>query len=304
MKFLYIKDDGKGFKEYNFKGYSFAVILVALFALISFTGYKLGYNSGYKISDEKNQGLISTLSNQNTEKQKVNEGIVSDLDYIEVKQQEIIKRDNFLRSMIGLPQIDSDIYKMGTGGLSPKNDSIGDNSSSEINKVNYYKKVTNLELLSYEDISDYVNDNLDDVLSIPAIHPVSMNDCKVTSKYGKRLHPTLKKYHMHAGQDFAPISNFWDTEIYATANGKIKKSVYLPDTYGHYIEIDHGNGLVTAYAHLRVRNVRKGQKVKRGQKIGIMGSTGMSTSVHLHYEVKKNGKAVNPDQYFFDQKSL
>ena len=104
--------------------------------------------------------------------------------------------------------------------------------------------------------------------------------------------------------DFAPIDNFWNTEVYATADGRVKKSIYLPDTYGHYIEIDHGDGIVTAYAHLRLRNVRKGQKVKRGQKIGIMGSTGLSTSVHLHYEVKKNGRAMNPRQYYFDQTSL
>ena len=109
---------------------------------------------------------------------------------------------------------------------------------------------------------------------------------------------------MHAGHDFAPLSDFWNTEVYATANGTVKKSINLPNTYGQYIEIDHGNGIVTAYAHLRLRNVRNGQKVVRGQKIGIMGSTGMSTSVHLHYEVKKNGKAVNPYSYYFDYTSL
>ena len=207
--------------------------------------------------------------------------------------------------MIGLPQIHSDIYKMGTGGISdPSNDIINELELDVIEKIDHLKKVTNLESISYFDISDYINNNLNKVLRIPAIHPVKMNECKMSSGYGNRMHPTLNRMHMHDGHDFAPIDNFWDTEVYATADGRVKKSIYLPDTYGHYIEIDHGDGLITAYAHLRVRNVRKGQTIKRGQKIGIMGSTGMSTSVHLHYEVKKNGRSVNPSQYYFDQTSL
>ena len=193
---------------------------------------------------------------------------------------------------------------MGTGGLSKPNNITSKADSNIIDIINYLKKITNLQKISYDEISNYIELNLEDVLSIPSIHPVKMNRCKMSSGYGKRMHPKLKRIHMHAGHDFAPLSDFWNTEVYATANGTVKKSINLPNTYGQYIEIDHGNGIVTAYAHLRLRNVRKGQKVVRGQKIGIMGSTGMSTSVHLHYEVKKNGKAVNPYSYYFDYTSL
>ena len=301
MKFLYIKDSNEGFKEYNFKAFPLSIACLACVALISFIGYKIGYS----VSNSSNENKIVLDNQNNKEKENIYIQKLSDLDFIEKRQEEIIKKDNLLRSMIGLPQIHDDIYKMGTGGfLGPANDLINEVDSDIIESIDHFKKITNLESISYFDISDHINKNLNKVLSIPAIHPVAMDECKMSSGYGKRMHPTLNRIHMHDGHDFAPINNFWNTEVNATADGRVKKSIYLPDTYGHYIEIDHGNGIVTAYAHLRVRNVRKGQQVKRGQKVGIMGSTGMSTSVHLHYEVKKNGRPIDPSQYYFDQTSL
>tara|TARA_B100001287_G_scaffold276340_1_gene286803 strand:- start:2365 stop:3249 length:885 start_codon:yes stop_codon:yes gene_type:complete len=294
MKILYIRENSKALVEYNLNTLKF--IVVACFSIFSVA--LLGYFVGYQISSHKFSNEIISL--------KQNESIylssLSDLEKISLQLEDVVKKDNLLRDMIGLPQIDLDVYKMGTGGLSRPDNFKSNSNIFEI--INYLKKITTLQKISYNDISKFVNDNLEKVLSIPAIHPVNMSDCKMSSGFGKRMHPKLNRMHMHEGHDFAPISNFWNTEVFATANGIVKKSINLPKTYGQYIEIDHGDGIVTAYAHLRVRNVRKGQKVKRGQKIGVMGSTGMSTSVHLHYEVKKNGKAVNPYNYYFDYTSF
>ena len=297
MKFLYIKDNDKGFKEYNLKAIPIFIVSLIFVGVIAFAGYQFGYYNSSIASDYE----LKANNDRNARDESILLEKISDLDFIEKRQLEIIKRDSLLRNMIGLPQIDSDIYETGTGG---KSDIVNEVESDLIKKINHLKQVTNLETISYTDITSYIEKNLNKILRIPAIHPVKMNECKMTSGYGKRMHPTLNRIHMHDGDDFAPIDNFWNTEVYATADGRVKKSIYLPDTYGHYIEIDHGDGIVTAYAHLRLRNVRKGQKVKRGQKIGIMGSTGLSTSVHLHYEVKKNGRAMNPRQYYFDQTSL
>ena len=301
MKFLYIKDNNSSFKEYNLNKLYLIAVFLGFIGLISY----IGFNVGYYVSSSSNKHKILSVNQDYQEKESKYLQKLSDLDYIEKRLEEIIKKDNLLRTMIGLPQIDSDVYKMGTGGISnPENKIINELEIDIGSKINHFKKITNLETISYTDIYDYVDENLNQILRIPAIHPVSMDKCKMSSGHGERMHPILKRMHMHDGHDFAPIENFWNTEVYATADGRVKKSIYLPDTYGHYIEVDHGNGIVTVYAHLRVRNVRKGQNVKRGQKIGIMGSTGMSTSVHLHYEVKKNGRSIDPTHYYFDQTSL
>ena len=114
-----------------------------------------------------------------------------------------------------------------------------------------------------------------------------------------RKDPYTKRKKMHEGQDFNGV---WSkTPILATANGTVKKSQRY-GTYGNYIEIDHGNGFSTIYAHLHRRYVKKGDKIARGQKIGTLGNTGKSTAPHLHYEVKRFGRAINPENYFFDNK--
>ena len=105
---------------------------------------------------------------------------------------------------------------------------------------------------------------------------------------------------MHEGHDFAPLNDYWKTKVYATADGTVKKSGKHP-AYGNYIEIDNGNGVVTAYANLRIIGwkIGRNKKVKRGQFLGYMGDTGKSKGVHLHYEIKKYGKAVDPSEYYF-----
>lgn len=139
----------------------------------------------------------------------------------------------------------------------------------------------------------------DYVSHLPAIQPVKNENLKRTAAgYGWKMHPIYKIKKFHQGIDFtAPIG----TKIYATANGKVKKIFRNPHTRdGNKIIIDHENGYVTLYAHLQKINVNWGQQVKRGDIIGYVGSTGLSTAPHLHYEIIKNGKQVNPAYYFFN----
>ncbi|GAA0755790.1 M23 family metallopeptidase [Psychroflexus lacisalsi] len=131
--------------------------------------------------------------------------------------------------------------------------------------------------------------------SIPAIQPVKNDDLKrMASGFGKRMHPILKYPKMHNGMDFsAPTS----TEVFATGNAVIKKA-RRSSGFGNLIVLDHGFGYETYYAHLNEFKVRPGQKVKRGEIIGFVGNTGLSTAPHLHYEVHKNGKVVNPINFY------
>jgi murein DD-endopeptidase MepM/ murein hydrolase activator NlpD len=126
-------------------------------------------------------------------------------------------------------------------------------------------------------------------VAIPSTEPV--RGTNFTSGYGVRSDPFKGRAAMHAGIDLAgPIG----TPIYATADGVVQRSEYNNGGYGNLVELDHGHGIQTRYGHLSRSMVTAGQKVKRGDMIALMGSTGRSTGSHLHYEVRIDGKAVNP----------
>ncbi len=126
-------------------------------------------------------------------------------------------------------------------------------------------------------------------VAIPSTEPV--RGTNFTSGYGVRSDPFRGRAAMHAGIDLAgPIG----TPIYATADGVVQRSEYNNGGYGNLVELDHGHGIQTRYGHLSKSMVTAGQKVKRGDMIALMGSTGRSTGSHLHYEVRIDGKAVNP----------
>ena len=137
--------------------------------------------------------------------------------------------------------------------------------------------------------------------AIPAIQPVANKNLKrMASGYGYRIHPIYKVRKMHWGTDFSAPTG---TPIYATGDGKVTKYRRSRAGYGNHIIIDHGYGYQTLYAHMSKVDVRRGQKVKRGDIIGYIGSSGRSTAPHLHYEVIKDGRKINPVNYFFNDLS-
>lgn len=149
---------------------------------------------------------------------------------------------------------------------------------------------------SFDEVVDLCRRHDEMLACIPAIQPVANKDLRQTaSGYGNRIDPIYKTVKFHAGMDF---SAFTGTPVYATGNGVVRKAGW-EGLYGNCIEIDHGFGYLTRYAHLQKIEVRVGQKVVRGQTIGRVGSTGKSTGPHLHYEVHVKGKVVNPINYYF-----
>lgn len=150
---------------------------------------------------------------------------------------------------------------------------------------------------SFNQLAVMASRKKDFLASIPAIQPVANKNLrKMASGFGYRLHPIYKTYKMHEGIDFTAPTG---TPIYATGNGRIVTAG--PDRgYGNCVVISHGFGYQTLYGHMYRIKARPGQQVKRGELIGYVGNTGLSSGSHLHYEVIRNGKKINPINYFFN----
>ncbi len=146
---------------------------------------------------------------------------------------------------------------------------------------------------SLSELEQIASKKSDMLKSIPAIRPLK-NMHTITSGFGRRYHPILKTLRAHTGVDITAPKG---TPVYATADGTV--SGENPGSgYGIAVLINHGFSYQTLYAHLSKKVVKPGQKVKRGQLVGYVGSTGMASGSHLHYEVIKNGTPVNPVYYF------
>lgn len=136
--------------------------------------------------------------------------------------------------------------------------------------------------------------NASAAVSIPSRMPV--NGVRMSSDYGMRTHPVLGGRRAHKGVDLAGPTG---TPVYATADGTVGMAQWF-SSYGNYVQIEHGGSLETRYGHLSGYTVAQGQKVRKGDLIGYIGSTGRSTGPHLHYEVRVAGVAVNPVPYMVE----
>jgi murein DD-endopeptidase MepM/ murein hydrolase activator NlpD len=151
---------------------------------------------------------------------------------------------------------------------------------------------------SYNEIDGFVKNKEQLLACTPAIQPVSNKDLsRIASGFGYRIDPVYKTTKFHAGLDFAAPQG---TPIYATANGTVETAGNTGNGYGNHVVINHGYGYQTLYGHMFRVKVRSGQRVKRGEIIGWVGSTGKSTGPHCHYEVHRNGDPVDPVYYFYN----
>ena len=151
---------------------------------------------------------------------------------------------------------------------------------------------------SYDNISVLIKNQDQKLASIPAIQPVSNKQLdRIASGFGMRIDPVYGTPKMHKGLDFTASQG---TPIYATGDGTVSISGGSDGGYGNHVVINHGYGYETLYGHMVRVKVRAGQKVKRGEVIGWVGSTGKSTGPHCHYEVHVNGREVDPVYFFFN----
>lgn len=238
---------------------------------------------------------------------KVNYQIVNDeLDRIEKVLTDLQERDdNIYRTIFEAEPVTSSVRSAGSGGSNSyrdlekiENAELVIDVKSRLDKI--MKKI-DVQYTSYDEIIDLAKNKETMLAAIPAIQPVSNRDLKRTaSGWGYRIHPIYKIRKFHFGMDFtAPLG----TEIYSTGDGVIERVESSKRGYGNKIIVNHGFGYRTLYAHMNTFNVKQGQKVKRGDVIGYVGNTGLSTAPHLHYEVTLNNKRVNPVNYYFNDLS-
>lgn len=172
--------------------------------------------------------------------------------------------------------------------------SLASTLSNIINRMGYQDK-------SYTEIGEMIKDKEKLLASTPAIQPVNNKDMnRIASGFGYRIDPVYKTVKFHAGLDFAAPQG---TPIYATADGRVTISGNLGNGFGNHVVLNHGFGYETLYGHMARVKSRVGQTVKRGEVIGWVGSTGKSTGPHLHYEVHKNGKQIDPIYFFYNDLS-
>ncbi|MDH3321728.1 MAG: M23 family metallopeptidase [Flavobacteriaceae bacterium] len=214
----------------------------------------------------------------------------------------IQKRDNNIyRTYFEANPIPEEQRKAGFGGINRyKSLENFDNSEMIIDatkNLDILSKQLYVQSKSLDEIIDLAKDKEKMLASIPAIQPISKEDLtRMASGYGWRSDPFTKARKRHKGMDFTAPKG---TPIYATGNGKVLRADNRSSGFGKHVRIDHGFGYVTLYAHMSKYNVKKGQRVKRGDLIGYVGSTGRSQAPHLHYEVHYNKDAVNPINFYY-----
>ncbi|MGV6829559.1 MAG: M23 family metallopeptidase [Flavobacteriales bacterium] len=215
---------------------------------------------------------------------------------------EIENRDNSIyRVYFETNPIPEEQRKAGFGGINRYKDLEGFDNSKLIvaanKKLDILTKRIVVQSKSLDEISKLAADKEKLLAAIPAIQPVRNEDLtRVASGYGYRTDPFTKARKFHYGMDFTSPRG---TPVYASGDGKVIRADNKATGYGNHIRIDHGFGYVSLYAHLYKYNVKKGQRVKRGDLIGFVGSTGRSEAPHLHYEVFKDEQRINPINFYY-----
>ncbi|WP_224491508.1 M23 family metallopeptidase [Robertkochia flava] len=209
--------------------------------------------------------------------------------------------NNIYRLYFEADPIPNEQRTAGFGGVNRYKDLEGYNNSDLIigatKRLEKLQKRLVIQSKSLDEITELAEEKAKLLTSIPAIQPVRNKDLKrMASGYGWRSDPFTKVRKFHYGMDFTAPRG---TPIYATGDGKVIRADNRATGYGEHIRIDHGFGYITIYAHLSKYKVRKGQQVKRGDIIGYVGSTGRSQAPHLHYEVWKDEKRINPINFYY-----
>ena len=224
------------------------------------------------------------------------------IDLMNEVLEAIESRDNDIyRIYFNATPISEEERKAGFGGVNRYKDLQGYNNSELLENTTKRVDILTKELViqskSLDEIVALAKKKEKLLAAIPAIQPVKNEDLKhMASGYGYRSDPFTKIRKFHYGMDFTARTG---TPIYATGDGVVYKADASLSGYGNHIEINHGYGYKTLYAHLSKYKCRQGQRVKRGDIIGYVGSTGRSQAPHLHYEVLKNGERVNPLNFYY-----
>ncbi len=283
--------------EYSFWGKVMRFVPILGLSLVIAVGIVLLFSTVFDSPQEKK--LQRELDYAMLQLDEMNKNL-DEVEAVLLSMQD--RDDNIYRAIFNAEPIASSIRSAGYGG-SNRYDRLKGYDNSEIvietsQRLDQIMKSLVVQSESYDEIVKLAK-NKEKLLShVPAIQPVSNKGLKrIASGFGWRTHPIYKIRKFHWGLDFTANTG---TPVYAAGAGKIVKVKKSNANYGYgnQVVIDHGFGYETLYAHLSKIEVKKGDVVKRGDVIGLVGNTGGSTAPHLHYEVHLNGKKVNPKHYF------
>lgn len=263
------------------------------FLFISMTG--LGMLFSKYTGDER----LSDLSSENRILKEQMSDIGNRMRVMDEQIKMIRAKDSELRVVADLPDVDMVLRDAGIGGSDFEisyNPDMVSGDANELVKTNLQnleklESKLKLELQSYADLQSQITANAGKLQYMPSINPLKRG--RITDRFGVRK--SFRSFVPHTGLDIAAR---WGTPVYATADGVVE-GVTWRGGYGKSIIVDHGNGFKTLYGHLSSYKVKTGERVKRNQKIAEVGSTGLSTGPHLHYEVRVNNIPQNPELFIF-----
>ncbi|SMG47258.1 Peptidase family M23 [Marivirga sericea] len=271
-------------------------------SLILAVGIIIVYNSYFDSPKE------AQLKKENKELQFYYDMMEKEVTNVQKVLSSLQERDDEVyRNIMGAEPIPSSIRAAGVGGAERYKNIIESELEREnlilgmMQELDKVKKQMYIQTKSYDEILEMAENKEEMMASIPAIQPIPNKELKrLASGFGMRMHPILKVVRPHEGCDFSAPRG---TPIYATGDGEIVRVQSTFGGFGKLVVIDHGYGFITKYAHMSSFNVKRGDKVKRGDCIGFVGTTGTSTAPHLHYEIHKDNKPINPVHYFYQDVS-
>ncbi|KAA5826209.1 M23 family metallopeptidase [Algibacter amylolyticus] len=279
-------------KRTTFKYATLFILAAAFFAFI------FVFIASQYVESPKERALKRELQNTQLQFELLNKK----MEHAEAVLANVADRDNNIyRVYFEANPIPDEQRKAGFGGINRYKSLEGfDNSKLiiESNKrLDILQKQIVVQSKSLDEIAILAEEKEKLLAAIPAIQPVSNEDLtRMASGYGMRSDPFTKVRKMHWGMDFTAPRG---TPVYASGDGVVERADSNSSGYGKHIRIDHGYGYTSLYAHLYKYNVRKNQKVKRGDLIGFVGSTGRSEAPHLHYEIFKDGDRINPINFYY-----
>ncbi|MBI35531.1 MAG: peptidase M23 [Flavobacteriales bacterium] len=272
-------------------GLHLGVSLVLAIVIIVFS-YPIVARYSEKEKNQEIEKLHNTYSNLNKQIQEIS----LELEVLKMRD------DSIYSGIFGVSPVSSSLRIGGTGGTDEFSHLRGfSNSDLMLNSAKLLKTLENkvhIHKKAFDRIDKLAHTRSEKLAHIPAVQPIhNHNLIRTASGYGMRMHPVYNVPKMHYGIDFTAKTG---TDIYATGDGTVERVRNSYTGYGKHIIINHGFGYKTLYAHMHEFSVKKGQKVKRGDVIGKVGNTGTSTGPHLHYEVIRNNKKIDPSNFFFN----
>ncbi len=295
LTFLYLPEGSQEPRSFQVgRNALVGLVLTVLFALGISGGVVLHYSN--RLADTYR---VEDLAAQNRDLRQELDVLTGDVDQL---RQQVAQNFDFqqkARILANLDALDEDVAQVGVGGPGVSSRTIMthvdpatrfrlESARQDIEKL---LRQARLQRTEYEEIVSRLEAANEKVRTTPSLRPVNVGF--VSSRFGWRMDPLSGRRTMHRGVDFSARLG---TPVVATADGVVTYSGVW-QMYGNVVEISHGNGFVTRYCHLQRRLVSRGQRVTRGDVVGRVGSTGRSTSPHLHYEVEQGGERVDPMRF-------